>query len=157
MGNSPANPLSEPGSVGGHPNADAVNKILERWPEIELALERFGRSEKLVSELQGYITDLRNDASTVRSLRTVTMVATGAYILFTNLLLICLLFYHQFFFLMMGTYGHTALIIVVFSSSVILIAKVLAGLFRTHGDRHKDDMLPPHLQTIMEAIRAMQS
>jgi len=85
------------------------------------------------------------------------MIATLAYIVFINLLLLCLLFYHKLFFLAMGQYGKAILILVVFSSSVILIAKILGGLFRTHGDRNKDEMLPPHLKAIIEAYSATQN
>lgn len=157
MGQSGGNPLGEPTIAGDDEVAGALDKILQKWPEIEMALERSGRSDQLVTDLQGYISDLRSDAETVRKLRTLTMATAGAYILFSNLLLVCLIFYHQVFFLMLGTYGKTALIIAVFSSSVILIAKVLAGLFRTYGDRNKDEVLPPHIQTAFEVFRATQN
>ena len=85
------------------------------------------------------------------------MVATAGYVIFANLLLVCLIFYHQIFFLMLGTYGKAVLILAVFSSSVILLAKILAGLFRTHGDRNKDEILPPHIQAAIEAYRATQA
>lgn len=83
------------------------------------------------------------------------MVATAAYVVFVNSLLVCLIFYHQIFFLALGQYGKAVLILAVFSTSFILIAKILAGLFRTHGDRNKDEMLPPHLKAVVEAYGAI--
>jgi len=66
------------------------------------------------------------------------------------------MFYHQWFFILIGNYGRVALIIGAVSSSVIIVIKILAGLFRTHGDRNKDEMLPPHLQHLLELFKATQ-
>jgi len=152
-----SNPLSEPNVVSGD-SADAdIKKILARWSDLELLLERSAKADHLTSELQSYISELRQDVSAVKFLRNGMMIATLAYIVFINLLLLCLLFYHKLFFLAMGQYGKAILILVVFSSSVILIAKILGGLFRTHGDRNKDEMLPPHLKAIIEAYSATQN
>lgn len=130
--------------------------ILSRWPDVELLLERGGKQDQLVTELQSYISDLRNDAATVGQMRIVMVSAAMIYVLFVNMLLVCMLFYHQMFFLFLGAVGEAALIIAAISSSVLLITKVLAGLFRTHGDRNKDEMLPPHLQYAMEALKLIQ-
>lgn len=150
-----SNPLAEPNT----PNLDdeAITKILSRWPDMELLLERSGKQDQLVADLQAYIGDLRSEAATIKVLRVVTMAAVGIYIIFVNLLLVCLLFYHQLFFLTLGTYGKPVLILAVFSSSVILLAKILVGLFRTHGDRNKDEMLPPHMSAAMELYNATQN
>jgi hypothetical protein len=150
------NPLAEPGGVGETSHA-AMMKILARWSELELLLERSGKSDQLVADLQAYIADLRDEAKTIKSIRSWMIYVAAAYVVFVNLLLVCLLFYHPIFFLALGAYGKAVLIIGVFSSSVILIAKILAGLFRTHGDRNKDEIMPPHLQAMVEAFRATQS
>lgn len=82
---------------------------------------------------------------------------SAGYVVFVNLLLVCLLFYHPLFFLALGTYGKAVMILAVFSSSVVLIAKVLAGLFRTHGDRNKDEILPPHIKAAIEVYSTVNN
>ena len=130
--------------------------ILERWPAVELMLERGGLQTELITEVKEYVRDLKKEAGTVGTLRKLMVAFAIFYVGFVNLLLLCMLFYHQWFFLLIGNYGRVALILAAVSSSVLIIVKILAGLFRTHGDRNKDEMLPPHLQNLLEVFKATQ-
>lgn len=119
-------------------------------------LEQSGLQSELVAEVRDYVKDLREEASTISLLRKFMLGAALFYVLFVNMLLVCLLFYHQAFFIFIGQYGRVALILAAISSSVIIVVKILAGLFRTHGDRNKDEMLPPHLQQLLEVFKLAQ-
>ncbi|AYD02176.1 hypothetical protein [Neorhizobium sp. NCHU2750] len=147
------NPLGEPSHGQGQ---DKVSMILEKWPAVELLLEQKGLQSDLINEVRDYVSDLRSEASTISKLRKLMVTCALVYVLFVNLLLVCMLFYHQWFFILIGNYGRVGLIVAVISSSVIIIIKILAGLFRTHGDRNKDEMLPPHLQHLLEVFKAAQ-
>lgn len=150
------NPLAEPGRDETSTD-ERLKQIFSKWGDVELLLERMGKQDELVSELQNYISDLRAEASIIGRMRKFMVAASIAYVIFVNMLLLCMLFYHQIFFLVLGNYGKTALIVGVFSSSVVLVVKILAGLFRTHGDRNKDDVLPPHVKALIETYGAIKA
>lgn len=149
------NPLGEPSSPQPTPDEN-LRLILEKWPAVELMLEQSGLNAELVTEVRDYVKDLRDEASTISLLRKVMVGIAIFYVIFVNMLLVCMLFYHQAFFIFIGPYGRVALILAAISSSVIIVVKILAGLFRTHGDRNKDEMLPPHLQQLLEVFKATQ-
>lgn len=152
LSGSSSNPLNEP--KAGAQSADSkIELVLEKWDSVELLLERSGRADKIVSEMEAYISDMREDAKAVATLRKVMIVSALVYIVFVNMLLVCMLFYHKFFFLLVGEYGRVALILAAISSSVLLIAKILMGVFKTHGERHKDEFVPPTLQHAIEATK----
>lgn len=155
MSQTTPNPLAEPTSASTNAG-DKTAKILERWSELELLLERSGRQDKLVSELENYVGDLRSEAGLAGKMRVIMVGAALAYVVFINSLMVCMLFYHKLFLLILGDYGRVALIVGAISSTVVLIAKTLVGLFRTHGDRNKDDVLPPHVRELMEAYGAIK-
>ena len=147
-----SNPLNEP-KEEKQSSDNKLHLILAKWDSVELFLERSGRADKIVTEMEAYISDMREDAKAVAILRKIMIGAALAYVVFVNMLLVCMLFYHQFFFLLIGEYGRVALILAAISSSVLLIAKILMGLFKTHGERHKDEFVPPTLQQAIEATK----
>lgn len=149
------NPLGEPATH--QPSTDEkVKLIFEKWPTVELMLEQSALQGELVSEVRDYVKDLRSEAQTISTLRKVMLGMALSYVVFVNMLLVCMMFYHQTFFILIGPYGRVALILAAISSSLIIVIKILAGLFRTHGDRNKDEMLPPHLQQLLEVFKATQ-
>ncbi|KAB2721904.1 hypothetical protein F9K73_06665 [Brucella intermedia] len=149
---SPSNPLNEPKEARHSPEGE-VELILAKWHEVELLLERSGRADKVVGEMEAYVADLRDEAKATALMRKLMVAAALAYVVFVNLLLVCMLFYHKFFFLIIGEYGRVALILATISSSVVLVAKILMGLFKTHGERHKDEFASPTLQQAIEATK----
>lgn len=146
------NPLKEPTEDVKSSQAD-LDKILSKWELVELLIERSGRADVVVSEMEKYISDLRSDLKILGWVRLGVVVFSLLYVVFINTLLLCLIFYHQKFFYWIGIYGRVALIIAAASSSVILLAKILMGVFKTHGERNKDEYLSPALQQAIEATK----
>ena len=146
------NPLKEPPEPSALQD-EKIQRILDNWHDVELLLERSGRADKVVAEMESYISDLRSDLRALKFMRWGMIGFVGIYVAFINALLLCLIFFHQWFFFWIGPYGRVALILAAVSSTVILLAKILMGLFKTHGERNKDEFVSPALQQAIEATK----
>ncbi|AQS41931.1 MAG: Hypothetical protein BHV28_12460 [Candidatus Tokpelaia hoelldobleri] len=153
------NPLKEPlqSELSAHKEEDPrFKKILERWGNVEALLEHSGRTSELVAVTNEYIQDLKNEIRSIRMIRFWALIGSSVYVLFLNAILICLMFFHKFFFLFMGSYAKVAMIVLVISSSSILFGKILSGVFKTYGERHKEEYIPPQLKQVIEIVNTVK-
>ena len=153
------NPLKEPKSTltdDAVPN-DRLKEISARWGDVEMLLEQHSRKSELVEEMKTYLDDLKKELCWVKWFRGIIVFIMITYIIFINALLICIFFYKTSIVTTIGPYPTTALIVLILSTTAVLLGKTITGLFKTYGERNKDEFIPPHLKQLVEALKLVNN
>lgn len=148
------NPLKEPTTIADDEaaTADHSKKIVEKWAEIEMLLEQRSRASELIEETKSYINDVRSELKSLKRIRCGIIWTIIGYIILSNGLLICLIFYKKDMMVAMGPYPTTALIVLVLSTTAVLLGKTLTGLFKTYGERNKEEFIPPQIKQMVDIV-----
>ena len=153
------NPLKEPKLAltdEAVPN-DRLKEIVARWGDVEMLLEQHSRKSELVEEMKTYLDDLKKELCWVKWFRGIIVFIMITYIIFINALLICIFFYKTSIVTTIGPYPTTALIVLILSTTAVLLGKTITGLFKTYGERNKDEFIPPHLKQLVEALKLVSN
>lgn len=153
------NPLKEPKLAltdEAVPN-DRLKEIVARWGDVEMLLEQHGRKSELIEEMKTYLDDLKKELRWVKWFRGIILLIMITYIIFINALLIRIFFCDTSIVTTIGPYPTTALIVLILSTTAVLLGKTITGLFKTYGERNKDEYIPPHLKQLVEALKLVSN
>lgn len=152
------NPLKEPSTIADDETAtaDHLKKIVERWADIEMLLEQHSRTSELIEETKSYIKDVKSELESLKIIRYVIIAVIIGYIILSNGLLICLIFCRNDLMVAMGPYPATALIVLILSSTAVLLGKTVTGLFKTYGERNKEEFVPPQIKQMVDIVNLVK-
>jgi hypothetical protein len=125
----------------------------ERLDRLETLIESMGQASELVVVFNTYIGDLQREVTSVRRIRFVLIFLSVAFIVWINVTLYLLVFKHGLIFELEDTYLKGAVFIGTLTASVVLLSIMLKGAFHSLAERHKEEMLPPHIKEIMDAVK----
>lgn len=142
----------EAGETTALTDQEKLDIFLGNWDVIEPLLVQTERIYGLATKLDTYITDVKNELATTRTIR--VCVAWFAVIIVIILLgsLLYFLFCDTDFLRSNTSYTGTAFVVATISAMVVLLATLLRGAFRTVKERHKDEELPPHIVQVIKAL-----
>ena len=153
------NPLKEPARHTDE-NDDLKARIddLEgKWAQFEFVMIESSRRSELIETTNSYVEDLKKEINSLKWLRWFLIGAVLLYIIFINSLLVSLIFYHPFLFFFLGSYEKAAFIILTLSTTAVLLGRVVSGVFKTYGERNKEEYIPPHMQQIIDVINTTKT
>lgn len=132
-----------------------LRDIEERLDSLEVILEGAGQTSELVISFNLYLSDLRREVVSVRRIRFWLIVLSIAFIVGTNFSVYFLMFHHGALFGISDYYFKSAVFIGMLTASVVLLSIMLKGAFHSLAERHKEEMIPPHLKEVMEAAKTV--
>jgi len=140
--------------LAGAQNAQTLEERLEffeeNWPKVELLVEQAQKTKTLINKLDSYITDIKGEVATTKTIR--IWVTWFTVIIILALLGVLLYFLNCKPYFFNKPYVGAALILSTISASVLLLVALVRGAYRTIRDRNKDEEVPPHIMKVLEAL-----
>ena len=126
-----------------------------RLEKLELMIEQVGLTAELSVQLTEYISDLRQETASLRSIRRIVLCGAGGLVLTLLIFMAYIMLWRPILFFAFGPAARVALITSTIVGAVFLIAIVLKGVFRTIADRNAEEPMPPSLQLAIDAVKTL--
>lgn len=136
------------------PEGEALDGLKDRLDRVELLIEEIGQQSEVIEEIGRYVADLRSELVSIKTIRTgaillsviMASIWTGATLGIARSVIV-------FGNNLNGQYVLPAIIFSSIAIGALIISLVLRGVFRMTSERHKDDVLPPHVKELVEAYK----
>lgn len=126
--------------------------LREKVDGLDLLVEKINQREALAENLSEFIRDLKEELQDIKSMRRYAVWAS--FFVSTSLFLFVffLVFWSPVWFLSIGGSLQVPLLLSFTGGSILILAIVLKGLFRSRADRNLDNYLPESLKPLVEAF-----
>ncbi|MBA5724650.1 Panacea domain-containing protein [Candidatus Liberibacter sp.] len=124
--------------------SDIGKTIHEHSEQISFLLASLPAKEELVKKVEVYVKSITDDLEYIKNMRRVFIGISISYLIFINYIMIGVLNvagFQQNAFILAGA---------IIFASIALTGKISEGLFRTYSERHKDDLVPPFVQSFLK-------
>jgi len=115
-----------------------------------------GQQAQLINNVNAYVVDLKNELSSMKKIRFFSIVISVAFLAFTSFLLFHSLFNSDAFSILNGPYYKTAVFVSSMAAAVLIVSLLLKGAFRLVQERNADELMPPAIRQMLEAIKLLK-
>ncbi len=126
----------------------------DRLDKLEFAIEEISRASKFVDGFTEYCDALKKDQVALTWIRWISLAVAGLMICGLYILLCYVMFARGVSFWLLSDTAKAGMFAAVVAGSITILVVVLRGSFRTISERNKDDLVPEHLKTVLDAVKS---
>jgi hypothetical protein len=135
------------------PESVDISGLKDRLDALELLIEETGRSRALQDEVQSYIKDLKEEHADLRQFRFIVTTASATMSVSLFVLLFLSVICQPKWLVSLPPSLQVPFLVSLGGGSVLLMAILLKGVYRSRSERNQEDLLPESIRVAFETLR----